>query len=193
LTPYEVRKESFSKEIGRLRAELKVLPEEEKRLAGLVLNKEVLSNINAFLFQKLNEATITQASTISSIQVVDPAIVPKKPIKPQKKKNILLAVVVGLMSGVGFAFFFDYLDNSIKTPRDVEERLGLPVFGHIPLVQAEESKQSLSGRSSNSGLITLDSTKSIVAESFRSLRTNLQFAVPEKEGKGVSFHFNNAR
>ncbi len=93
------------------------------------------------------------------------------------------------MSGVGFAFFFDYLDNSIKTPRDVEERLGLPVFGHIPLVQAEESKQSLSGRSSNSGLITLDSTKSIVAESFRSLRTNLQFAVPEKRGR--VFHFTS--
>ncbi|GMT48184.1 MAG: tyrosine protein kinase [bacterium] len=189
LDSLRTKKESFSKEIGRLRAELKVLPEEEKRLAGLVLNKEVLSNINAFLFQKLNEATITQASTISSIQVVDPAIVPKKPIKPQKKRNILLAVVVGLMSGVGFAFFFDYLDNSIKTPRDVEERLGLPVFGHIPLVQAEKTKQPLSGRRSNSGLITLDSTKSITAESFRSLRTNLQFAVPEKRGR--VFHFTS--
>jgi len=184
------KKESFTGEIEKLRAELKVLPEEEKRLAGLVLNKEVLSNINAFLFQKLNEATITQASTISSIQVVDPAIVPERPIKPQKKKNILLAVVVGLMSGIGFAFFFDYLDNSIKTPRDVEERLGLPVFGHIPLVQTEEpSKQPLSGGNSNSGLITLDSTKSIVAESFRSLRTNLQFAVLEKRGR--VFHFTS--
>ncbi|MEC4685101.1 MAG: polysaccharide biosynthesis tyrosine autokinase [Nitrospirota bacterium] len=184
------KKDSFTKEIERLRAELKVLPEEEKRLAGLVLNKEVLSNINAFLFQKLNEATITQASTISSIQVVDPAIVPEKPIKPQKKKNILLAVVVGLMSGIGFAFFFDYLDNSIKSPRDVEERLGLPVFGHIPLVQAEEPKKKpLSGKRSNSGLITLDSTKSIVAESFRSLRTNLQFAVLEKRGR--VFHFTS--
>ena len=183
------KKASFTKEIDRLRAELKVLPEEEKRLAGLVLNKEVLSNINAFLFQKLNEATITQASTISSIQVVDPAIVPEKPVKPQKKRNILLAVVVGLMSGVGFAFFFDYLDNSIKTPRDVEERLGLPVFGHIPFVQSEEPKQSLSGSRTNTGLITLDSTKSITAESFRSLRTNLQFAVLEKRGR--MFHFTS--
>ncbi|VAX34279.1 Tyrosine-protein kinase, partial [hydrothermal vent metagenome] len=183
------KKESFTREIERLRAELKVLPEEEKRLAGLVLNKEVLTNINAFLFQKLNEATITQASTISSIQVVDPAIVPERPIKPQKKKSILLAVMVGLMSGVGFAFFFDYLDNSIKTPRDVEERLGLPVFGHIPLVQTEEPKKNLSGTNSNTGLITLDSTKSIVAESFRSLRTNLQFAVLEKRGR--VFHFTS--
>jgi tyrosine-protein kinase Etk/Wzc len=189
LDSLRTRKKSFSKEIGRLRAELKVLPEEEKRLAGLLLNKEVLSNIDAFLFQKLNEATITQASTISSIQVVDPAIVPGKPIKPQKKRNILLAVVVGLMSGVGFAFFFDYLDNSIKTPRDVEERLGLPVFGHIPFVQTEESKQPLSGMRSNSGLITLDSAKSITAESFRSLRTNLQFAVLEKRGR--VFHFTS--
>jgi len=183
------KKESFSKEIARLRSELRVLPEEEKRLAGLVLNKEVLSNINAFLFQKLNEATITQASTISSIQVVDPAIVPAKPIKPKKKRNILLAVIVGLLSGTGLAFFFDYIDNSIKSPRDVEERLGLPVFGHIPYIQAEGSKQPLPGKRLNSGLITLDSVKSVTAESFRSLRTNLQFALLEKRGR--VFHFTS--
>ncbi len=182
-------KESFSKEIARLRSELKVLPEEEKRLAGLVLNKEVLSNINAFLFQKLNEATITQASTISSIQVVDPAIAPERPIKPRKKRNILLAVVVGLMSGVGLAFFVDYLDNSIKTPRDVEERLGLPVFGHIPLIEsAEPSGDLVPG--GDSALVALGSAKSITAESFRSLRTNLQFAVLERRGK--VFHFTSA-
>ncbi|NOZ25086.1 MAG: polysaccharide biosynthesis tyrosine autokinase [Nitrospirae bacterium] len=182
------KKESFAREISQLRAELKVLPEEEKRLAGLVLNKEVLSNINAFLFQKLNEATITQASTISSIQVVDPAIVPDVPIKPNKKRNILLAVVVGLMSGMGLAFFFDYLDNSIKTPRDVEERLGLPIFGHIPLAPVEKSNRR--SRDAGSALVTVDSTKSITAESFRSLRTNLQFAVLDRRGK--IFHFTSA-
>ncbi len=181
-------KESLSREIARLRAELKVLPEEEKRLAGLVLNKEVLSNINAFLFQKLNEATITQASTISSIQVVDPAIVPDVPIKPNKKRNILLAVVAGLMSGIGLAFFFDYLDSSIKTPRDVENRLGLPIFGHIPLAPEEKSSRRSNG--SVSALVTVESTKSITAESFRSLRTNLQFAVLERRGK--VFHFTSA-
>ncbi len=174
------KKESLSKEIDQIKVRLKELPDEEKRLAGLVLNKEVLSNINVFLFQKLNEATIAQASTMSLVQVIDPAIVPDKPLKPNKKQNILLAIIVGLFGSIGLAFFLEYLDNSIKSPRDVEERLGIPIFGRIPFIPAKKNGQR---SNPDTGLITLESIKSVTAESFRSLRTNLQFAGLEKKGR----------
>jgi tyrosine-protein kinase Etk/Wzc len=178
------RNKSLFAETENLRDKLKAIPDEEKDLAGLVLNKEVLSNINTFLFQKLNEATIAQASTISSIQVIDPAIVPEKPIKPQKKRNLLLALIVGLMGGIGLAFFFDYLDNSFKSPRDVEERVGIPVFGRIPYIPE---------KSGPGFLVTLEHPKSVGAESYRSLRTNLQFAGMEKgAGKARIVHVTSS-
>lgn len=56
---------------------------------------------------------------------------PVSPVKPNKKLNVLLAFVVGLMAAVGLAFLLEFLDNTIKTSSDVEELLGIPVLGVI--------------------------------------------------------------
>ncbi|KGP75336.1 lipopolysaccharide biosynthesis protein, partial [Desulfosporosinus sp. Tol-M] len=56
-------------------------------------------------------------------------------VKPNKKLNVLLAFVVGLMAAVGLAFLLEFLDNTIKTSSDVEELLGIPVLGVIPNYQ----------------------------------------------------------
>jgi len=177
---------NLSAEIERFKNQLKKLPEKEKNLADLVRNVEVNSELHKFLMEKQNEANIMYASTLSQTQIVDKAISPSKPIKPQTRLNIILAIILGLFGGVGLAFFMDYLDNSIKSHHDVEKRLGLPVFGSIPYVPANKA-EFFSTRDlvhlNPRGLITLESKKSVTAESFRSLRTNLQFAVTEKKGK----------
>lgn len=176
-------RDGLKKELSELRRELEALPHEEKRLTELTLAKDISFNIHTFLLQKLNEAAIIQASTIPSIRIIDLAIAPDNPIKPNKELNMLLAAIIGLMFGVGLAFFINYLDNSIKSPRDVEGRLGLSIFGKIPI--------SLH-KGSNPGLITLDSIKSVEAESYRSLRTNLQFAaLGKKEKRGKIFHITS--
>lgn len=177
------KKEGFEKEIAELRTKLKALPHEEKELAGLVLTKDIHLDIHTFLLEKLNEAAIVQASTISSIRVIDSALVPDKPIKPNKRQNMLIASIIGLMLSVGLAFFVDYLDNSIKSPSDVEGRLGVSIFGRIPIFPHKES---------DSGLVAFDSIKSIAAESYRSLRTNLQFGMlDKKEKRGKIFHITS--
>jgi tyrosine-protein kinase Etk/Wzc len=178
--------ENLSIEIERFKNQLKELPDKEKRLADLIRNVEVNSRLHKFLMEKQNEANILYASTLSQMQVIDRAVIPDKPIKPNPMLNIILAIMGGLVGGIGLAFFRDYLDNSIKTPQDVEKRLGLPVFGHIPYVPANKTeffKIRDLVLSNPTGLITLKSTKSVTAESFRSLRTNLQFAVMKKKGK----------
>jgi Capsular polysaccharide biosynthesis protein len=58
-------------------------------------------------------------------------VTPVSPVKPNKKLNVLLAFVVGLMAAVGLAFLLEFLDNTIKTSSDVEELLGIPVLGVI--------------------------------------------------------------
>ncbi|BCS80352.1 YveK family protein [Anaerocellum diazotrophicum] len=68
---------------------------------------------------------------IENVQIVDRAVIPDKPEKPKKLLNTAVAFVLGLMIGVGIAFFIEYLDNTIKTPDDVEKYLELPVLAVI--------------------------------------------------------------
>ncbi|WP_113928340.1 Wzz/FepE/Etk N-terminal domain-containing protein [Bacillus sp. P14.5] len=65
----------------------------------------------------------------------------QSPIKPQPVLNIAIAMVVGLMAGVGLAFLLEYLDNTIKTEQDVEKILGLPVLGSITTINDEEAEK----------------------------------------------------
>lgn len=77
-----------------------------------------------------NEAKrITKAN---DVQVIDKAILPKNPIKPNKVMNVLIAFVLGTMIGLFVVFLIEYLDNKIKTPQDIEKHLGLSIIGVIP-------------------------------------------------------------
>ena len=73
---------------------------------------------------------ITKAN---DVQVIDKAILPKNPIKPNKVMNVLIAFVLGTMVGLFIVFLLEYLDNKIKTTQDIEKHLGLPVIGVIPM------------------------------------------------------------
>lgn len=72
---------------------------------------------------------ITKAN---SVEVIDKAITPKNPIKPNKVMNVAIAAVLGFMIGLFVVFLIEYLDNKIKTPQDIEKYLDLPILGVIP-------------------------------------------------------------
>ena len=68
----------------------------------------------------------------NSIQVIDKAILPQKPIKPNKIMNIIISTVIGVMSGLFIAFLLEYLDNKLKTPQDIERYLDIKILGVVP-------------------------------------------------------------
>ena len=68
----------------------------------------------------------------SGVEVIDKAILPTNPIKPNKKMNVLIAMVLGVMVSVFIIFLIEALNTKIKEPRDIEEKLGIPVFGVVP-------------------------------------------------------------
>ena len=68
----------------------------------------------------------------SGTEVIDKAAVPEEPIKPNKTMNILIATVLGAMVSVFVIFLKEALNTKIKEPKDIEEKLGLPVFGVVP-------------------------------------------------------------
>ncbi|HTP45217.1 MAG TPA: polysaccharide biosynthesis tyrosine autokinase [Candidatus Acidoferrum sp.] len=163
----------------------------EKLVQYHILEHDAESNKQLYdsLQQKLKEATITVGLRSSNIRIVDPALVPTHPARPQKSRNILLAFLVGLVGGVGLALLREYLDNTVKSPDDIERLAGLPSLAVVPEVRSlnghghgrvrsgkllgdgEEAQEE--EEESRVEIVSFAKPKSQVSEAFRALRTSL--------------------
>jgi len=106
----------------------------EKGIGYDVLQQQAQSNqeIYDILLKQAKEIGLASVMESSNVRIVDPAEIPRFPVRPRIFLNILLAVVLGLFMGTGLAFFREYMDNTVKIPEDVPRRLGMPVLGTIP-------------------------------------------------------------
>ena len=108
--------------------------------------------------------------TVNNIRVIDSAQIPKNPILPNKRKNLLIGAFGGLAIGILIAFLTEFLDNTIKTKDDIEQFLHIPFLGYIP-------KISNGAKSVIELTEDLDSRQySHFAESLRNIRVGLNFA-----------------
>ena len=137
--------------------------------------------------QKQQELAIA-GSLPENLKISNEAQTPGGPIGPQRNRNIMIALLMSLVAGIGLAFLLDYLDDSIKSSDDVGKYLGLPTLALIPhQIGSSKSKtgllQSKSNGNGNSNgigistaLIALEDTRSAMAEAYRHLRTSLLFS-----------------
>jgi polysaccharide biosynthesis transport protein len=116
----------------------------------------------------------------SNVRIVDVAEVPNRPSSPKIALNILLSLVTGLGLGVGLAFFFEYLDKSVKTPEDILQAGGIPAIGLVPALRPEgiglrvvKTEGGENSRGSFVELISHEDPKSKISEAFREVRTAL--------------------
>ncbi|KAB2336555.1 capsular biosynthesis protein [Cytobacillus depressus] len=95
-----------------------------------------IANTTASVFKR----EITDIMSVNNVSILAKAVVKENPtpVKPQPLLNIAIAIVVGLMAGVGLAFLLEYLDNTIKHEQDIERILELPVLGAITTMEAEK-------------------------------------------------------
>src|ERR1700683_2415045 len=158
----------------------------EKLVQYHILKHDAESNKQLYdgLLQKLKEATITAGLRSSNIRVVDPALAPGSPSRPQKARNIMLAFLIGLVGGVGLALFREYLDNTVKSPDDIEALTGLPSLAVVPAMPGLNAHQGRLSRRVRDGssqatsggrveLLSYVQPKSQISEAFRALRTSL--------------------
>ncbi|MCP4672178.1 MAG: polysaccharide biosynthesis tyrosine autokinase, partial [Desulfobacula sp.] len=138
----------------------------EKSIQLNILQRKVDTNRYLYdaLIKKMKEKGITERSQSVNVWVIEKAPLPTSPAKPNKKRNILLGIILGLFGGIGFAFFLEYLDNTVKTPEDVEEKFNIPVISTIDLF-----------KNKNETIVenVLKDTSSLISESFRGLRTSI--------------------
>jgi capsular exopolysaccharide synthesis family protein len=159
----------------------------QKAIQYNILKRESDTNKELYrgLLQRMKEAGVSAGITVSNLQVIDQAELPTKPYKPNKKLNLLLAVVVGLFLGIGLAFFFEYVDNTVKTPDDVEQLIRLPSFGMVPKISYERRRRLEQGASYPVELITFGHPKSMLSEAYRNIRTSILLSFSESPPKKV--------
>src|SRR5438132_449443 len=149
-----------------------------------ILKREAEANKTLYegLMTKLKETAISQGLHSSNIRVVDPAMIPSTPARPAKTRNVALAFLVGLVGGMGLALMREYLDNTVKSPDDVETLSGLPSLAVVPQFAGSNGNGKrhglLQGLSSNGHdkrieLVAQHLPKSQMSEAFRALRTSI--------------------
>lgn len=164
------RAEALDRIVQDYSARLGSLPDKELALARRQRDYTVNETTYLMMKNKYEEIRISEAGEIGNVRVIDPALSPLDPIHPNKRLNAILGLVLGLGLGIGMAFLLEYLDTSLRSIEEVERKLDTSVLGAVPTFQ--ESDRSLGRRRS---LVTALSPRSPVAESFRTVRTNLGF------------------
>lgn len=149
----------------------------ESAIEYSLLKRDVDTNRQLYegLLQKLKEASVSAGLKSSNIRVVDVARVPLAPSKPDKRRNIMLALAMGLVGGVVLAFLLEAVDNTVRTPEQAQAITALPALGIIPanpnLLPRARHKALTSGSREAVELITYRRPKSDISESYRALRT----------------------
>jgi capsular exopolysaccharide synthesis family protein len=140
--------------------------------------REVQTNRQLYeaFFNRVSETSATGDLQTANARVVDPAIKPVEPVKPNKKLIVLLALVVSGMFGVALAFLLDILDSTIKNLDDVERKLDVPMLGLLPLV----GKKQDAGDAEQMVRAFVGEGMDGFRESVRTLRTGLTLASMEQ-------------
>jgi capsular exopolysaccharide synthesis family protein len=145
------------------------------------LRREVETNRQLYqdLLTKTKQAGLETELKTTNIRVVEKAETPRGPISPNRLRNYQVALILGLLIGVGLALGFEHLDNTFKTPDDVREHLGVPFLGMVPDADGK------GGGGRPGGAIVLRNPNSAAADAYRVLRTNLIFSSAQTSGRAI--------
>jgi len=178
-----------------------------------ILKREVDTNKQLYegLLQRLKEAGVSAGLKASNIQVVDAADPPTSPVKPRVMWNLEIAFLVGLICGVSLAFVQEYMDNTLKTPEDIERFLRVPALGLIPSRASLNSRRNgvyklpevglasvggngrltHLGKKIEGGWIRIDNgngtQQSALSEAFRGLRTSVLLSTAGRPPRSLTF------
>jgi capsular exopolysaccharide synthesis family protein len=167
---YEValaRERSLKSSLSEIKNEAQQLNEKAIEYGVLKRQAESARQMYDVLIKRFKESSLSEEIKTGNIRIMDEAVVPSSPIKPNPQQNMMLALVLGLALGVGGAFFLEYLDNTIKSPDDVKNHLGVPYLAPIPMVDEAHGEREL---------VSHAFPKSTASEAFRGLRTNILFS-----------------
>jgi len=148
----------------------------------------------SLLIERMKETDLARMMRSNNLRVVEAAVVPAAPVRPRTGLNLAIGLISGFLLGFAIAWLREQLDSSVKTPDDVERKLGLTFLGLLPMVEdgttSRKSSRRRRRRDGSTGvlegppeLIVHQRPMGGASEAARSIRTNLMFMNPDKPYK----------
>jgi len=155
-----------------------------------ILNRELETNRELYdgLLQRMKEIGVAAGVQENNISVIEAALPPGGPYKPNMSRNLAMALALGLAIGVGLALVLEFFDSTIHRTEDLEALTGRSVLGLVPMVKPKSMRQDnrqFATPERAVGHYSARFPKSSVSEAFRSLRTSLMFSTPEGMPKTI--------
>jgi succinoglycan biosynthesis transport protein ExoP len=142
-------------------------------------------NLYKLINARQKETGLTGLVKTNNVRIMDAAVPNGFPVKPRPVTNLAIAIIVGLVLGIGAAVGAEALDNTIKSQEEVETVLGVPVLGMLPIMGDKVVGKSSPEEQRERDLSVFHDLRSAAAEACRSIRTNLMFLSPDKPLKAI--------
>jgi capsular exopolysaccharide synthesis family protein len=164
----QAQEQQLQAQVNRLQTD--VINLRDRSITYDILQREIDTSRQLYdgLLQSSKEIGVGANLGTNNISIIDRALVPGSPSKPNWVRNLLTSAALGLLLGVGLAFLMELLDESIRSPEDVERKLGLPLLGTIPKLDKGITP-----------VLALADARSNFSEAYYSVRTALQFSTSE--------------
>lgn len=170
---------SLNKLLAKYEKEFTKLPSQSLELARLERVRKSNEKLYLTLEEKYQEALINERAQLGNANIIDAALLPMSPAKPNRQFIVTIGSILGLALGIGFAFLRNYLDRSIKNPEEIESK-GISVLAWIPsIVELKELG------SSQLEFIVANKPNATASESFKALRTRVMYSKIESELKTI--------
>ena len=162
--------EALNAELSGAKQQYQEVTRKGSDLASLQREVETNRELYELFYNRMRETAQTGDLESVNARIVEPAIVPRYAFKPDKKRAVVLAFLLSLLAGIIAAFLLEQFDNTIRNSADVEDTVGLPLLGIVPLLGSKEHNLT--------NLALLDNTSKRFGESIRTIRTGISLSKP---------------
>jgi tyrosine-protein kinase Etk/Wzc len=167
------KQSDLNKLIVKYTSQLQKLPEHESKLAGLIRDRDGLEKMYNLLLDKREEMRVAELSMLQDIIVLDSAIEPTKPVSPNKKLNLLVAIILGLLLGLVMVFIVNFNDKKISDIYDIERNYNYPILSVIPPYEKKQSQLISTTDVVKNRFVTMMENQFKYKEAYRTFETKL--------------------
>ena len=177
---------AINSKIGELNGTLKRLPDLQRQYLQLYRDVEVKQQLYTGLLNTYQTLNVAKAGEIGNVRIVDTAVEPVKPIKPQGRTILILSIFVGGFIGVMLALLRKMLRTGIKDSTQIENEFDLPVYATVPRSSLQESRIKLLKKKKSIPILAIKHGDDVAIESLRSMRTAIHFALANAKNNIIS-------
>lgn len=174
-----IKKDDLDFQTRKFNSKLGDAPTQEKILAGYKRQLEVKSGLYLMLLQKREENSIALAATADNAKLIDAALANDAPVSPKRRMIFLVALAMGVAIPIGLIYLLELLRYKIEGRNDLERLTKVPVLGDVAVAHDVKSGER--------AIVVQENSNNMMAETFRSIRTNLQFILDTPDKKVIQF------